>query len=159
MGQPWMFRRVHHGDFAASGLTVPPNVVRMPRGPDKGRGFQKWCKNRMETSNGSPSERTRKPERPHAVPIVAPPKEEEKAEEVVEAVAQRQEESPEEDQVVPDGAAALPEAEAANNADAVVPEAAAAGAAAAADSCSDSGHEDGGLSEHEIDLGDNERSR
>ena len=37
-------------EFAASGLTMPPNVIRLPRGPDKGKGFQHWCKNRMQTS-------------------------------------------------------------------------------------------------------------
>ncbi len=30
------------------GLTLPPNVIRQPRGPEEGKGFQRWVKNRME---------------------------------------------------------------------------------------------------------------
>ena len=63
-------------DMAASGLAIPPNVMRLPRGPDKGKGFQKWCRNRMEASQAPPAVKKVS----HAVPIVAPP-EETKAEE------------------------------------------------------------------------------
>merc|ERR1712038_1779035 len=45
-------RRISQDNVAASGLALPPNVIRLPRGPDKNtRGFQRWCKSRM-TSNG-----------------------------------------------------------------------------------------------------------
>ena len=72
-------------DYAASGLALPHNVMRQPRGPaEKGKGFQKWCRSRMEPAV------SKKPSR--AVPIVAPPpaqspsiaKEEVKKEEVKE---------------------------------------------------------------------------
>lgn len=46
---------------ASSGIKVPANVVRMPKGPE-GKGFSNWCKSRME----------KRPSR--AIPIVAPPK-------------------------------------------------------------------------------------
>jgi len=46
---------------ASSGIKVPANVVRMPKGPE-GKGFTNWCKTRME----------KRPNR--AIPIVAPPK-------------------------------------------------------------------------------------
>merc|ERR550539_1509183 len=55
-------------DMAASGLAIPPNVMRLPRGPDKGKGFQKWCSNRMGGSK-APAKKS------HAVAIVAPPEE------------------------------------------------------------------------------------
>lgn len=65
----WMTRRISgQMDYAASGLAMPPNVMRQPRGPaEKGKGFQKWCRSRMEppVSNRKPGSR--------AVPIVAPP--------------------------------------------------------------------------------------
>ena len=65
----WMSPRRFTGmDMAASGLAIPPNVMRLPRGPDKGKGFQKWCRNRMEASQ-APIKKS------HAVPIVAPPEE------------------------------------------------------------------------------------
>merc|ERR1719445_1476016 len=32
-------RRFGHAELAVSGLALPPNVIRMPRGPDKGKGF------------------------------------------------------------------------------------------------------------------------
>jgi len=83
----WMTRRISgQMDFAASGLALPPNVMRQPRGPsDKGKGFQKWCRTRMEP---------RKPGS-RAVPIVAPPpaqspsiaKEESKKDEMKEEMA------------------------------------------------------------------------
>lgn len=46
----WMTRRISGGqlEFARSGLTLPPNVIRQPRGPEEGKGFQRWVKNRME---------------------------------------------------------------------------------------------------------------
>ena len=61
----WMTRRISgQMEYAASGLALNPNVMRQPRGPsDKGKGFQKWCRSRMEP---------RKPGS-RAVPIVAPP--------------------------------------------------------------------------------------
>ena len=66
----WMTRRISgQMDYAASGLAMPPNVMRQPRGPaEKGKGFQKWCRSRMEppVSNRKPGSR--------AVPIVAPPR-------------------------------------------------------------------------------------
>merc|ERR1712038_1127069 len=44
-------RRISQDNVAASGLSLPPNVIRLPRGPDNNtRGFQRWCKSRM-TSN------------------------------------------------------------------------------------------------------------
>jgi hypothetical protein len=82
----WMTRRISgQMDYAASGLALPHNVMRQPRGPaEKGKGFQKWCRSRMEPAV------SKKPSR--AVPIVAPPpaqspsiaKEEVKKEEVKE---------------------------------------------------------------------------
>ena len=85
----WMTRRISgQMEYAASGLALNPNVMRQPRGPsDKGKGFQKWCRTRMEP---------RKPGS-RAVPIVAPPpaqspsiakeesKKDEKKEEMAEA--------------------------------------------------------------------------
>ena len=59
----WMNRRISGQlDYATSGLTLPPNVIRQPRGPENGKGFQKWCRSRMEPA--------RKPSK--AVPIVSP---------------------------------------------------------------------------------------
>lgn len=76
----WMMRRLSSGinnlDMGASacGLTIAPNVVRMPKGPDKGKGFQKWCRSRMDTTSPTtPTGTTAK--KSHAVPIVAPPAE------------------------------------------------------------------------------------
>ena len=87
-------RRISQDNVAASGLALPPNVIRLPRGPEKNtRGFQRWCKSRM-TSNGpqpaaaSVSQTQVEEQKPrlgmhkrgsHAVPIVAPPKEERSA--------------------------------------------------------------------------------
>ena len=45
---------VGHTEFAVSGLGLPPNVIRMPRGPDKGKGFQRWCNSRMKPE-GAPA--------------------------------------------------------------------------------------------------------
>lgn len=150
---PWMMRRLVHGDIASSGLSMPPNVLRMPRGPDKGKGFQHWCKNRME--NNGPTAVVPKKQVSKAVPIVAPPeKKQQESEPVVE----------EEDQVVPAdvapvGAAKEEKEEAVVEVVEEVVAGAVAAAAVAPESCSDSGNEDGGLSEAELDLQDNERSR
>ncbi len=80
----WMSSR----QMAASGLGLPPNVLRMPRGPDagKGRGFQKWCRSRMAEAAADKPAVVKKS---HAVPIVAPPQEEEE-----EKPAKRQQETP-----------------------------------------------------------------
>merc|ERR1719305_1373118 len=43
-----------HAELAVSGLGLPPNVIRMPRGPDKGKGFQRWCNSRMKPE-GAPA--------------------------------------------------------------------------------------------------------
>merc|ERR1719461_405572 len=66
-------------ESAAAGLKLPPNVMRMPKGPDNGKGFSSWCRQRME------------PKRPSkAIPIVAPPSDgdEEEEEEAGAASAQ-----------------------------------------------------------------------
>jgi hypothetical protein len=90
-------------DYAASGLVLPQYVMRQPRGPaDKGKGFQKWCRTRMEPAV------SRKPGS-KAVPIVAPPpaqspsiaKEEAKKEETKPAAA-------DEGAAAADGAVAMP---------------------------------------------------
>lgn len=48
---------------ASAGLKLPPNVLRMPKGPENGKGFNNWCRQRMG-----------EPKRPSkAIPIVAPP--------------------------------------------------------------------------------------
>jgi len=81
----WMNRRISGQlDYATSGLTLPPNVIRQPRGPENGKGFQKWCRSRMEP--------VRKPSK--AVPIVSPiekvevePKKEEIAQDLAESGA------------------------------------------------------------------------
>merc|ERR1711899_26407 len=81
---PFVHRRISQEHVAASGLALPPNVIRLPRGPDKNtKGFQRWCKSRMVQNHQSPA--TVEEQKPkfgmhkrgsHAVPIVAPPKEE-----------------------------------------------------------------------------------
>lgn len=83
-------RRISQENVAASGLALPPNVIRLPRGPDKNtRGFQRWCKSRMNTNAPQSSapivaQSQVEEQKPrlgmhkrgsHAVPIVAPPKE------------------------------------------------------------------------------------
>jgi hypothetical protein len=52
-------------EAAAAGLKLPPNVVRLPKGPDQqqGKGFNNWCRQRM-----AEPKRVSK-----AIPIVAPP--------------------------------------------------------------------------------------
>jgi len=50
-------------EAAASGLKLPPNVLRMPKGPqESGKGFGSWCRQRM----GEPKRVSK------AIPIVAP---------------------------------------------------------------------------------------
>lgn len=88
-------RRISQDNVAASGLALPPNVIRLPRGPDKNtRGFQRWCKSRMNSNApqdapvSSVSQTSVEEQKPrlgmhkrgsHAVPIVAPPKAEKSA--------------------------------------------------------------------------------
>jgi len=154
---PAMMRRISGLDIAASGLGLPPNVVRMPRGPEKGaRGFQRWCNKRMEAeaaaaapepavaaapSTTPAQNRLRKPGS-RAVPIVAPPKVEEEAPKT--AAEKEPTEEVKDEAVVP----AVP---------AVVVDAPAAPAAAAAERRSphesgDSGNEDEGqFSEPEVE--------
>jgi len=66
-----------HAELAVSGLALPPNVIRLPRGPDKGKGFQRWCKTRMQPAaqQAQPAESAPKPvqRKSRAIPIVAPP--------------------------------------------------------------------------------------
>jgi len=81
-----------HAELAVSGLGLPPNVIRMPRGPDKGKGFQRWCNSRMKpgptsapaapaapaaaapASAGQQKQQQPLPQRKsRAIPIVAPP--------------------------------------------------------------------------------------
>jgi len=73
-----------HAELAVSGLALPPNVIRLPRGPEKGKGFQRWCNSRMKPNQPSqPSQAAPAPpaqRKSRAIPIVAPPPEEPKAE-------------------------------------------------------------------------------
>merc|ERR1712223_2371363 len=69
-------RRISQENVAASGLSLPPNVIRLPRGPDKNtKGFQRWCKTRMNVNQAPVEEQ--KPRfgvhkrGSHAVAIVA----------------------------------------------------------------------------------------
>lgn len=68
-----------HSEMAVSGLALPPNVIRLPRGPDKGKGFQKWCKSRMAPPPAAapavPAAAAAAPvqRKSRAIPIVAPP--------------------------------------------------------------------------------------
>jgi len=66
-----------HAELAVSGLALPPNVLRLPRGPDKGKGFQRWCKTRMQPAQPAPSAppAPAQPRKSRAIPIVAPPAE------------------------------------------------------------------------------------
>ena len=87
-------RRFGHAELAVSGLALPPNVIRMPRGPDKGKGFARWCNSRMKPGSpgaaaaptaapaagaaGAPTGQQKQqqplPQRKsRAIPIVAPP--------------------------------------------------------------------------------------
>ncbi|QQP54053.1 Hypothetical protein FKW44_006746 [Caligus rogercresseyi] len=78
-GSPWGVPRRMMGEVAPSGLGIPSNVLRMPRGPTKGsKGFNNWCRSRMTTNSpppGSPTTSERK-KKNHAVPIVSPQEEE-----------------------------------------------------------------------------------
>merc|ERR1719418_499847 len=76
-----------HAELAVSGLGLPPNVIRMPRGPDKGKGFQRWCNSRMKPEGAPAASAPIAPAAPvqqkqqqplpqrksRAIPIVAPP--------------------------------------------------------------------------------------
>merc|ERR1711981_674630 len=76
-----------HAELAVSGLALPPNVIRMPRGPDKGKGFARWCNSRMKPSAPAGAHHNQAPAAPakqqqqqplpqrksRAIPIVAPP--------------------------------------------------------------------------------------
>jgi len=64
-----------NAELAVSGLALPPNVIRLPRGPDKGKGFQRWCKTRMQP-NQQQEQKQQQPlaqRKSRAIPIVAPP--------------------------------------------------------------------------------------
>merc|ERR1711997_1337976 len=65
-----------HAELAVSGLALPPNVIRLPRGPDKGKGFQRWCKTRMQpqatATPAAPAPAPSQPRKSRAIPIVAP---------------------------------------------------------------------------------------
>ena len=79
-----------HAELAVSGLALPPNVLRLPRGPDKGKGFQRWCKTRMAPASSANTTPSAPPQQPpqrksRAIPIVAPPADEQK--EVVQGAA------------------------------------------------------------------------
>lgn len=137
-------------ELAVSGLALPPNVIRMPRGPDKSRGFQRWCKNRMQPAQQLPAE----PKPPvvlrksRAIPIVAPPAEEGK---------------PVEKSADEDAAGAQPEVAAAAAVAEPEVEGAVGGAAAIAENSGDSGNEDEGhFSDHDLEPDishENERTR
>jgi len=74
-----------HAELAVSGLALPPNVIRLPRGPEKSKGFQRWCKSRMQPNNNQeqqpqqpPQQQQKQQQAPQqrksrAIPIVAPP--------------------------------------------------------------------------------------
>lgn len=69
-----------HAELAVSGLALPPNVIRLPRGPDKGKGFQRWCKTRMQPEpKSAPVAAAPAQRKSRAIPIVAPPIEEQGA--------------------------------------------------------------------------------
>merc|ERR1712008_554844 len=83
-----------HAELAVSGLGLPPNVIRMPRGPAKGEGFKRWYNSRMKPEGAAaappaaptpvasapvPAPVQQKQQQPlpqrksRAIPIVAPP--------------------------------------------------------------------------------------
>merc|ERR1712008_170680 len=81
-----------HAELAVSGLGLPPNVIRMPRGPAKGEGFKRWCNSRMKpegapaappaapapvaSAPAAPVQQKQQPlpqRKSRAIPIVAPP--------------------------------------------------------------------------------------
>jgi len=108
----WMSPRRFTGggmDMAASGLAIPPSVMRLPRGPDKGKGFREWCRSRKETTSHAPAEKKKS----HAVPIVAPPEEAKAAGEApkievtpVAAAAEKKGETEKKEEDAPSAAAA-----------------------------------------------------
>jgi len=95
-----------HAELAVSGLALPPNVIRLPRGPDKSKGFQRWCKTRMQPQASSPASAPTptpaptQPRKSRAIPIVAPPAEDAPAE------AAQAEAPPPQPEEIPAGAAA-----------------------------------------------------
>jgi len=131
-----------HAELAVSGLALPPNVIRLPRGPDKSKGFQRWCKTRMQpqatATPAAPAPAPSQPRKSRAIPIVAPPP----AEEATAAAAPEAAEAPQQPQEAP-AAAAAGAAAAVNNNFVVNLES----------SDSDEGH----FSDHDLD--DNERTR
>jgi len=152
-----LMRRISGADIAASGLALPPNVIRLPRGPEKGRGFQRWCNKRMDTNPAPPpapvvpqeaaapaaagtntpaQQRLRKPGS-RAVPIVAPPPQETEP----KPAAEKDEEKAVEEAVKEEVAVAA------------VPAVVEPAAAAAGEQSGDSGNEDSGneLSEPEVE--------
>ena len=138
-----------HAELAVSGLALPPNVIRLPRGPDKGKGFQRWCKTRMQpapqqSQPSQPAEAQQKPvqRKSRAIPIVAPPAA------GAAAAAAPAEEAPAAEAGAVGGAVAAPAAPAApapNNNLVVNLES----------SDSDEGH----FSDHDLDVHENERTR
>lgn len=76
---------------ATTGLTLPPNVLRHPKGPENGKGFQSWCRQRM-----SEPKRVSK-----AIPIVAPEEVESVAVEVATIAVDASETGESSGQVVP----------------------------------------------------------
>jgi len=126
-------------ESAAAGLKLPPNVLRMPKGPDSGKGFNNWCRQRM-----AEPKRVSK-----AIPIVAPPANIVTLSESLEN--SEASESPASSPLqIPD---IHVEAASGSEDEAVVPD--------KADSC-DSGHEEDSCSEAEVpefDIDANERTR
>merc|ERR1712194_437299 len=60
-----------HAELAVSGLGLPPNVIRMPRGPAKGEGFKRWCNSRMKPE-GAPAAPPAAPAPVASAPVPAP---------------------------------------------------------------------------------------
>lgn len=109
---PWMSRRMFGAECASSGLTLPTNVIRMPRGPTKGsKGFTNWCRNRM-----TPTQEKQQEKKNHAVPIVAPASAPEAAKKVVPEIVVTESEDPvpEEEEVIAQVAVEQPRPEAAD---------------------------------------------
>ena len=73
VGPPRRFSAISagHAELAVSGLGLPPNVIRMPRGPDKGKGFQRWCNSRMKPE-GAPAAPPTAPAPIASAPVPAP---------------------------------------------------------------------------------------
>jgi len=124
-------------ESAAAGLKLPPNVLRMPKGPDTGKGFNNWCRQRM-----GDTKRVSK-----AIPIVAPPQNIVTLSESLEGSDASTSSSPLQ---IPD---IHVEAASGSEDEAVVPD--------KSDSC-DSGHEEDSCSEPEVpefEIDTNERTR